>query len=439
MAYTKYLFVLFLSLFIVTGCGKKAVKETPPKQTETTPEVVVEMQKPKPESTHPEISYPEVVETKPAPAPVQIPETPAPTVTAQIPQNIGPQLHKYPRLTPTNWDAVDGFFNDDLTQTWQAWLYSCEKLQLKAEWSQVCSLAFQISNPTQTTLVDYFINHFNVYRASNQNGTSKGTVTGYYEPLLKGSYNKSAQYPYPLYREPSDLISVDLTGLFPELKFKRVRGRLVGNKLEPYYSRAEIEAANKPLAGNEIVYVNDIIDAFFLQIQGSGVVQLDNGQQLHLGYANQNGHPYRSLGKALVRDKEMKLSDASMQGIKDWARSNPHKLREYLNRNPSYVFFRKLPDGLTGPLGSLAVPLTAKRSVAVDPKYIPLGAPLFLSTTYPGTNTPLRQLMQAQDTGGAIKNGVRADFYWGSGDAAGNMAGKMKQSGKVWVLLPKNF
>ena len=240
-----------------------------------------------------------------------------------------------------------------------------------------------------------------------------------------------------------------MADIYPELKFKRVRGKLIetkqgdkktGNlKLIPYLTRAEIEASPSPLAGSEIVWIDDIIDVFFLQIQGSGLVNLDNGQQVHVGYADQNGHAYNSIGRLLIERGELTADQASMQGIKNWARNNLDKLRDLLNSNPSYVFFRELPAGLPGPLGALGVPITAERSVAIDPKYVPLGAPIFLSSTQPNSAKPLKRLMMAQDTGGAIKGGVRADFFWGAGDAAGKQAGSMKQSGKVWVLLPKGF
>ncbi|MGQ0442279.1 MAG: MltA domain-containing protein, partial [Methylophilaceae bacterium] len=167
--------------------------------------------------------------------------------------------------------------------------------------------------------------------------------------------------------------------------------------------------------------------------------QLDNGEQAHVGYADQNGHAYHSIGRLLIERGELTADQASMQGIKNWARNNLGKLRDLLNSNPSYVFFRELPVGLPGPLGALGVPITAERSVAIDPKFIPLGAPVFLSTTQPNSAIPLRRLMVAQDTGGAIKGGVRADFYWGAGDEAGAKAGAMKQTGKIWVMLPKGF
>jgi membrane-bound lytic murein transglycosylase A len=295
------------------------------------------------------------------------------------------------------------------------------------------------SKPNLEAVQSYFKQYFSVYKTTNIDGTESGLITGYYEPLLKGSRSKTAKYPNPLYQAPTDLITVELDSIYPELKYKRLRGRLVGNKLVPYYNRAEIELDASPIKGRELIYIDDIIDVFFLQIQGSGLVQLESGEQIHVGYADQNGQSYNSIGRLLIERGELTSATASMNGIKNWARNNPSKLRELLNSNPSYVFFRELPAGLPGPLGALGVPILSERSVAVDPKFVPLGAPVFLSTTEPNSTKPLKRLMMAQDTGGAIKGGVRADFFWGAGFEAGAKAGAMKQAGKIWVLLPKEF
>ena len=158
-----------------------------------------------------------------------------------------------------------------------------------------------------------------------------------------------------------------------------------------------------------------------------------------MGYADQNGHPFRSLGALLIRRGEILPERASMQGIKEWAKRHQRKVREFLDANPSYVFFRELPNDLPGPIGALGVPLTPERSIAVDPRVIPLGVPVYLATTRPNTDEPLERLVVAQDTGGAINGGVRADFFWGFGDAAGNEAGKMRQAGRMWVLLPRGM
>lgn len=376
--------------------------------------------------------------------PVQIPETNKVIETKPPEQKEATKFADYSLLKPAQWDDVDGLQLDNLSSAWPAWMYSCSTLVNKPAWQKVCNAAEKLSGqtnnkPNASAVQAYFKQYFSPYKAMNEDGGDAGLITGYYEPQLKGSRTKSTQYPYPLYAAPDDLITVELDTLFPELKFKRVRGRLVGNKLVPYYNRAEIESETSPMRGQAFVYIDDIIDVFFLQIQGSGLVQLDNGEQMHVGYANQNGHTYNSIGRLLIERGELTLPQASMQGIKNWARNNLSKVRELLNNNPSYVFFRELPAGLPGPLGALGVPVLAERSIAIDPKFVPLGAPVFLSTTEPNSTQPLKRLVMAQDTGGAIKGGVRADFFWGSGAEAGARAGAMKQTGKIWVFLPKEF
>ena len=376
--------------------------------------------------------------------PVQLPDVAKPELKPAEPKPAELKIPDYGLLKPAVWEEVDGLELDNLSLAWPAWMQSCSTLINKPVWKNACSVANQLNeqtakNPDTNQIQNYFKQYFAVYKTSNADGTDTGMITGYYEPMLKGSRSKSAQFPNPLYAAPADMITVELDSLFPELKFKRVRGRLVGNKLVPYYNRGEIEAETSPLKGREFIYIDDIIDVFFLQIQGSGLVQLENGEQVHVGYADQNGHPYNSIGRLLVERGELTLAQASMQGIKNWARNNLAKLRDLLNSNPSYVFFRELPVGLPGPLGALGVPILAERSVAVDPKFIPLGAPIFLSTTEPNSTKPLKRMMMAQDTGGAIKGGVRADFFWGAGAEAGAKAGAMKQSGKIWVFLPKEF
>ena len=379
---------------------------------------------------------------KSAESPVPLPDSP--NANGEIKSTVVISVTDYALLKPASWTKVDGFIEDDLAAAWPAWLRSCSTLINKPQWQAVCVAAKMLNKPNKQAIQAYFMQYFYAYSATNQDGTESGLITGYYEPLLKGSRSKSAQYPYPLYRQPNDLVMVELGDTYPELKYKRVRGRLLvdkegRNKLVPYATRAEIEATSSPLAGNELVWINDIIDVFFLQVQGSGLVKLDDGSEVHVGYADQNGHAYNSIGRLLIERGELSAAQASMQGIKNWAHNNLGKLRDLLNSNPSYVFFRELPAGLPGPLGALGVPISAERSVAIDPKYVPLGAPIFLSTTQPNSQSPLKRLMVAQDTGGAIKGGVRADLFWGAGDEAGAKAGAMKQQGKIWVLLPKDF
>ena len=350
------------------------------------------------------------------------------------------KIPDYGLLKKSDWSAIESSLeNDNLIPAWTAWLRSCSALKQKDAWKKVCDIADDIKEPSDENIQNYFKKYFNVYLATNMDGSETGMITGYYEPVLKGSKVKTSHYKVPLYTTPKDLITVDLGEVYPELKSKRLRGKLVGNKLVPYLSRADIDGQGAPLAGNEIVWVEDPVEAFFLEIQGSGIIHLDNGDIMQIGYADQNGYPFKAIGSALIQKKEITMAEASMEGIKSWAKKNISKLREFLNMNASYVFFRKLPNDLPGPIGALGVSIEAERSVAIDPKFIPLGAPIFLSTTQPNTSDPLERLMVAQDTGGAIRGGVRADFYWGSGDEAGRKAGSMKQQGKIWALLPKDY
>ena len=368
----------------------------------------------------------------PPPPPVAPPV--APPVT---PPTVPPPAT--PALVPGSWGAVSGWTEDDPGQAWTAFLQSCAALKNQSAWQPVCAAAGALQGRDNGSLRAFFEANFVPYQVSNADGSNQGLVTGYYEPQLRGSRQPSAKYRYPLYASPDDLLVVDLSAVYPELKSMRLRGRLQGNRVTPYYNRAEIERGEAPLKGHEIVWVDDPVDLFVLQIQGSGRILLDNGETVRVGYADQNGYPYKSIGKVLVERGELPLEKASMQGIKDWTRKNPDKLTELLNQNASYVFFREMPNQTGGPLGALGVPLTAGRSIAVDARTIPLGAPVFLATTWPNSDRPLKRLMVAQDTGGAIRGAVRADFFWGFGDDAGAMAGSMKQSGRMWVLLPQGY
>jgi membrane-bound lytic murein transglycosylase A len=285
----------------------------------------------------------------------------------------------------------------------------------------------------------FFQDFFLPWQSLQPDGSQDGLVTGYYEPLLRGSRTPSYKYRYPLYAAPDDLLVVDLSAIYPELKSLRLRGRLQGNRVVPYWTREEIENGFAPVHGKELAWVDDPVELFFLQVQGSGRIQLDNGNIMRVGYADQNGYPYRSIGRWLVENGELTLDKASMQGIKEWGRRHPDRLPALLNANPSYVFFRELPNHASGPMGSLGVPLTPERSIAVDPRVIPMGAPVWLATTWPNSGQPMNRLVMAQDTGSAIQGNVRADYFWGFGEEAGKLAGAMKQKGRMWVLLPKDY
>jgi len=254
-----------------------------------------------------------------------------------------------------------------------------------------------------------------------------------------------ARFTVPLYRTPRDLVTVADDGRHPELRDYKWKGQQLRDangqvSVVPYPSRGELEKQgllrNK---GLEIVYVEDPTEAFFLQVQGSGRIVLEDGSLLRLAYANQNGHPYRSIGRWLVEQGELSLAQASMQGIKQWVANNPQRRDELFHQNPSMIFFKELPRSTKptdGPIGSLGVPITAGRSIAIDPRYVALGLPVFLYTSLPNTG-PIARLVMAQDTGSAILGPHRADFFFGSGQAAGELAGRMRAEGEMVLLLPR--
>jgi membrane-bound lytic murein transglycosylase A len=308
----------------------------------------------------------------------------------------------------------------------------------------VCDQAATIDGPDDQAVKRFFETYFTPYRITGSDGADRGLVTGYYEPLLHGSRTRSDAFAAPLFAPPDDLLTVDLAALYPELKGKRVRARLDGRRVVPYWTRAEIEAGKAQTQGKALVYVSDPVDAFFVQIQGSGRVALDDGTIMRIGYADQNGQPFRSIARVLIEREERSVGEASMQGIREWGRTHPEQLPALLDENPSYVFFREVPPppegsleaAIDGPIGSLGVPLLAQRTIAVDPRAIPLGAPVYLATTQPLSDVALQRLVLAQDTGGAIRGPIRADFFWGFGNEAGQHAGRMKQQGAMWLLWP---
>jgi membrane-bound lytic murein transglycosylase A len=338
-----------------------------------------------------------------------------------------------------DWPALPDWNNDNLAQALPAFLLSCNVLKTAAEWSAACAAAAQVARADPMAARQFFESNFKPWLVHNADGSSEGLVTGYYEPLLHGSRVFGKAYRYPVYGVPPDLLVIDLAASNPDLKGIRLRGRMQDKKIVPYYTRAEIEHGLAPLRGREILWVDNPIDLFFLHVQGSGRVQLPGGDTVRIGFAEHNGHPYKSIGKILVERGELSADKASMQGIKQWAAKNPGKLAQLLQQNPAYVFFRELPPSPLGPVGAQGVPLTPQRSIAVDTLTTPLGAPVFLSTTSPLSSRPLNRLVVAQDTGTAIKGAVRADFFWGFGDEAGQLAGRMRQSGRMWVLYPLGF
>ncbi len=342
-----------------------------------------------------------------------------------------------PTFMLSQWSMLPDWSTLNLTPSWRALQQTCRALKFKAKWLPICNAAEQVNENDTAAQRVFYETWFTPYQVLNPDGSDHGLITGYYEPLLKGSRHKNARFCYPIYGAPEDMLEVDLGDAYPQLKGLRLRGRLQGKKVVPYFNRAEIDGGVSMLQGRELFWVENPVELFFLQIQGSGRIELEDGRRVKIGYAEQNGHPYVSIGKRLVEMGELKPEEASMQTIKNWADKNPERLFALLGQNPSYVFFREMPDTLSAPLGALGVPLTNEYSLAVDPHTIPLGVPVFLSTTLPNSNEPFNRLMYAQDTGGAIRGAVRADFFWGFGELAALQAGRMKQSGRMWVLFPK--
>ena len=387
---------------------------------------------------------PEAAPAASGPPPVPATRTPAPAAPATrtlspaaepAPKPVSPLTAAPAHYRAAAWNELPGWRNDNVSEAWSAFLASCGAIGGREAWRETCAAATRIANPGADAARRFFERHLIPYEVQSEGGDG-GLITGYYEPLLRGSRKPSARYRYALFGVPDDLLVVDLAQVYPELKGMRVRGRVEGRRVVPYYDRAQIENGQAPVRGKELVWVDDAIDLFFLHVQGSGRVLLDSGETIRVAYAEHNGHPYRSIGRLLVERGELALEQASMQGIKAWAREHPARASELLNANASYVFFRELPQSRGGPPGSLGVPLTARRSVAVDPRYVPLGVPVYLATTWPNSTRPLNRLMLAQDTGGAIRGPVRADFFWGYGEAAAREAGRMKQRLRMWVLLP---
>ena len=331
---------------------------------------------------------------------------------------------------------IPGWAGADLAPGLAAFVRGCPRISSGNALYKICEAARSVRIEEEGTARRFIEESFSAWSVLAGESAAEGLVTGYYEPILAGSRERTARFRFPVYGVPPDLVAVDLESLHPELRHLRLRGRVEGSRLVPYWNRNQIEMQPE-FRAPILAWVEDPVELLFLQIQGSGQIALDSGERVRLGYAEQNGHPYRSIGRFLVDRGEMPLERASMQGIKAWAAANPAKLREALDFNPSYVFFRELPAGTGGPLGTLGTPLIAGHSVAVDPRLVPLGAPVFLATTWPLSTRPLERLMAAQDTGGAIRGPARADFFWGTGPEAGSLAGQMRQRGRMWILWPR--
>lgn len=325
------------------------------------------------------------------------------------------------RWVPVDWHDLPGWKSDRPLDAWPALLQSCQRPA--SAWTLLCSDVQRSPPDSDAELRNWLVRNVQPYRVESYDGAASGLITGYYEPLVEARRVPSGAYRRALYSPPPDLAT-----------------------RKPYWTRRELDtlpAAQAALRGREIAWLSDPLDVLVLQIQGSGRLRITEPdgrvRNLRVAYAGTNGHPYRSVGRWLVEQGELQPGQASWPAIRDWARLNPARLDELLWANPRYVFFREeaLPDPAVGPRGAQGVPLTPGRSIAVDPKSVPYGTPVWIDTTEPLSGTPLRRLVLAQDTGSAITGAVRADYFWGwDGDAA-EQAGRMRQPLRMWVLWPR--
>jgi membrane-bound lytic murein transglycosylase A len=350
-------------------------------------------------------------------------------------------------LAPLSFDQLAGWSQDSAAQVLPALQRSCDRITklpvdrsigydgiggTAADWYGPCSAAQKVPAGDHAAARAMFESWFTPWQVSND-GKPDGLFTGYFEPEIKGSRQRQGRYTTPIHGKPGDLVTVDLGKFRSDLTGEQLVGRLDGAKLLPYPTRAEIEAGAIDAKTPVVAWTDDAVDLAIMQIQGSGRVRLEDGSQMRLGVAGSNGQKFVGIGK-LLKDAGKLEGDTSMPAIRAWLKSHPAEGREMLAKNPRYIFYGvNLGDG---PLGTEGVALTPERSLAVDPRFIPLGAPVWLDTVDP-KGRPLRRLMMAQDTGAAIKGVVRGDVFWGSGDAAFEMAGRMKSAGKLALLLPR--
>ena len=359
----------------------------------------------------------------PSPPAVKPPATaPAPTTPAAA--SIATVLRPQSRWVGVPWSDLPGWEQDRSSELWPALLRGCERPA--AGWATLCTQARGApATPgwNDDAARQWLAQRLQAYRVESLDGAAEGLVTGYYEPLVEASRRPQGNFRVALYGPPADLAT-----------------------RKPYWTRQQIDtlsAAQASLRGRELAFVADPLDALILQIQGSGRVRVtepDGSVRLiRVAYAGHNDLPYKSIGRWLIEQGELRADQASWPAIKSWAKQNPRRINEMLWSNPRFVFFREepLPDAQLGPKGAQAVPLTPGRSIAVDPQGIPYGTPVWLDTTEPLSSTPLRRAVMAQDTGTAIVGAVRADYFWGWGEQAEAQAGRMKQALRMWVLWPK--
>jgi membrane-bound lytic murein transglycosylase A len=358
----------------------------------------------------------------PAPAPAAPPAAPAlPGLT----------------LRAATFGDLPGWHDDNFADLWGAWQRDCKAAP--AALTAACAASGTLDAGDVAAQRRFFEAWFQPWQALQPGGADSGLVTGYYEPVFKGALQPGWPFVVPLYGTPADLVDLDVAAGTAGTTRGRALWRDGQREVVPFWSRAEIDTdpqAQALLARNVVAWLASPVDALFLQVQGSGLVELPDGRLLRLSYAADNGWPYKSVGRWLLDQGELR-GTVSMDIIRAWAQMHPERVPQMLDANPRVVFFRSTPlqDAARGPVGALGVPLTPLRSVAVDRHLLALGTPLWLSTTV-GTQ-PLQHLVFAQDVGGAIAGPLRTDLFFGTGDAAGSAAGSMQAGGRIWLLLPR--
>ena len=387
------------------------------------------------------------------------PVTPPKELLTKIPEGKSAQITiAEPRLvlTKTSFKKIIGWNGDKHDQALAVFIRSCAKIKkipirfpmgsiggVADDWQKPCNIASALPLDRPDLARRFFETRFQPFLAT-ADGRPEGLFTGYFEMELRGSWLRKGPYTTPIYERPPELVEVNLGVFKNDLKGQKLLGKVVAGKFIPFEDRGEIEAGALSGRGLELIWVDSPIDAFFLHVQGSGRVMMDDGTIIRIGYAARNGHPYYSIGKELIKMGELKRERVSMQSIRSWLNDHPRKALRLMATNRSFIFFRILDGGVKslgkqqGPVGAQGVLLTPGRSLAVDRRYISLGIPMWLDTTDPvNTSEPLRRLVIAQDTGSAIKGPVRGDLFWGFGAMAATKAGLMKQTGRYFLLLPK--
>ena len=420
--------------------------------------------------------------------------------------------------TSVSFDAVPGWSRDDFSESWPAFLGSCKVLNGRgAEWKSVCDRALKVDSKNNNAIRGFFESEFSAYQIRDDDRRPDGVVTGYFEPEIAGARQYGAPFIYPVYGQPEDMLfadarklppgngtvaarvegrnvvvqtglstrdmgapglyALDLSGISRDTLDRKVRLRVEGKQLLPYYTREEIETKGAPNA-KVLAFVSSATALYEMQIQGSGRIRMANGDIVRVAYAEQNGQPFRpTLAQAAngkprspvkVRGSsiELQLDDGDDDDSDTGAVTNGTiRTRGFTLarpvasgpvvvpgrrptggavtgsgiKDPSYVFFKESPSPVGGPVGAFGVPLSAGRSIAVDPRSTPLGYPVFVSTRTPGSGAPMQRLTIAQDTGGAIRGAVRADYFFGNGQQAATNARRMKERGQLWILLPRGL